>query len=42
MITAPSGDIMLAAGKSVELVSAASPHLRVQIEAGGEALNVGG
>ena len=41
VITAPNGDILLAAGKSVELVSAASPHLRVQVQAGGEAVNVG-
>ena len=41
VITAPNGDVMLAAGKSVELVAAASPHLRVQVQAGGEALNVG-
>ena len=41
VITSPGGDVMLAAGKSVELVSAASPHLRVQVQAGGEALNVG-
>jgi hypothetical protein len=41
VITAPNGDIMLAAGKSVELVSAASPNLRVQVQAGGDALNVG-
>ena len=41
VITAPGGEVMLAAGKSVELVSAASPHLRVQVQAGGEALNVG-
>jgi filamentous hemagglutinin family protein len=41
VITAPNGDVMLAAGKSVELVSAASPDLRVQVQAGGEALNVG-
>ena len=41
VITAPNGDILLAAGKSVELVSAANPHLRVQLQAGGEALNVG-
>lgn len=41
VITAPNGDIILAAGKSVELVSAASPHLRVQLQAGGEAMNVG-
>jgi len=41
VITAPNGDILLAAGKSVELVSANSPALRVQVQAGGEALNVG-
>ena len=41
VITAPNGDVMLAAGKSVELVSAASPDLRVRVQAGGEALNVG-
>ena len=41
VITAPNGDILLAAGKSVELVSTGSPHLRVQVEAGGEAVNVG-
>jgi filamentous hemagglutinin family protein len=41
VITAPNGDIILAAGKSVELVSAANPSLRVQVQAGGEAVNVG-
>jgi len=41
VITAPNGDVMLAAGKSVELVSTASPDIRVQIQAGGEVLNVG-
>jgi filamentous hemagglutinin family protein len=41
VITAPNGDVILAAGKSVELVSAASPDIRVQVQAGGEALNVG-
>ncbi|HTO51322.1 MAG TPA: autotransporter-associated beta strand repeat-containing protein, partial [Burkholderiales bacterium] len=41
VITAPNGDVMLAAGKSVELVSAASPDLRVHVQAGGEALNLG-
>ena len=41
VITAPNGDVMLAAGKSVELVATASPDIRVQVEAGGEALNVG-
>jgi filamentous hemagglutinin family protein len=41
VINAPNGDVLLAAGKSVELVAASSPHLRVQVEAGGETLNVG-
>jgi filamentous hemagglutinin family protein len=41
LITAPGGEVMLAAGKSVEIVSTASPDLRVQVQAGGEALNVG-
>jgi len=41
VITAPNGDVMLAAGKSVELVSTASPDIRVQLQAGGAALNVG-
>jgi filamentous hemagglutinin family protein len=41
VITAPNGDVMLAAGKSVELVSTASPDIRVQVQAGGEVLNVG-
>jgi filamentous hemagglutinin family protein len=41
VITAPNGEVMLAAGKSVELVSTASPDIRVHVQAGGEALNVG-
>ncbi len=41
VITAPGGEVMLAAGKSVEIVSAANPDLRVQVQAGGEALNLG-
>jgi filamentous hemagglutinin family protein len=41
VITAPNGDILLAAGKSVELVSAGNPSLRVQVQAGGEAVNIG-
>jgi filamentous hemagglutinin family protein len=41
VINAPNGDVLLAAGKSVELVAAASPHLRVQVEAGGDTVNVG-
>jgi filamentous hemagglutinin family protein len=43
VITAPNGDILLAAGKTVEVVSTASPHIRVEITAPGEseAVNVG-
>ncbi|MFM9972081.1 MAG: filamentous hemagglutinin N-terminal domain-containing protein, partial [Burkholderiales bacterium] len=42
VITSPTGEIILAAGKSVELVQAANPNLRVEITAGeSEALNVG-
>jgi filamentous hemagglutinin family protein len=43
VITAPNGDVLLAAGKSVEVVASASPHIRVEVTApsGGEALNVG-
>jgi filamentous hemagglutinin family protein len=43
VITAPNGDVLLAAGKSVEVVSSASPHIRVELNApaNGEALNVG-
>ncbi|MDM0074834.1 MBG domain-containing protein [Variovorax sp. J2P1-59] len=43
VITAPNGEILLAAGKSVELVSGAAPQLRVLLSApeGGEAVNVG-
>jgi filamentous hemagglutinin family protein len=41
VIVAPNGEVVLAAGKSVELVPAANPDLRVQVQAGGEALNVG-
>ena len=42
IISAPQGEIVLAAGKSAELVSEASPYLMVRIEAdAGQALNVG-
>jgi filamentous hemagglutinin family protein len=43
IITAPSGDILLAAGHSVTIAPAASPDIRVQISAasGGAAVNVG-
>ena len=42
IITSPQGEVVLAAGKSVELVAADTPNLRVQIDApDNEALNVG-
>ncbi len=42
IITSPQGEVVLAAGKSVELVAAGTPNLRVQIDApDNEALNVG-
>ncbi|AOF82424.1 hypothetical protein BSY238_2488 [Methyloversatilis sp. RAC08] len=41
LITAENGDIVLAAGKSVEIADPHQPSLRVKIEAGGEAINLG-
>ena len=41
LITAENGDIVLAAGKSVEIADPHQPALRVRIEAGGEAINLG-
>lgn len=41
IITAPNGEIILAAGKSVELFDSATPGVKVAVTAGGEALNVG-
>ncbi|MBI3480773.1 MAG: filamentous hemagglutinin N-terminal domain-containing protein [Nitrosomonadales bacterium] len=42
VITAPNGEILLAAGASVELVSTSNPNLRVNITApAGDATNVG-
>ena len=41
VISTPQGQTLLAAGKSVQLVEADVPNLRVEIQAGGEALNVG-
>jgi len=41
VITAPGGEVLLAAGKTVRLVEADVPGLRVEVTAGGEALNVG-
>ncbi len=41
LITADNGDIVLAAGKSVEIADPHQPALRVRVEAGGEAINLG-
>src|SRR5262245_40374609 len=42
VITSPQGEVILAAGKSVEIVDPKSPHLRVEIQAPeNEALNLG-
>uniref|UniRef100_UPI0035B19B1B two-partner secretion domain-containing protein n=1 Tax=Methyloversatilis sp. TaxID=2569862 RepID=UPI0035B19B1B len=41
LITAENGDIVLAAGKSVDIADPHQPSLRVRIEAGGEAVNLG-
>ncbi len=41
VISTPQGQTILAAGKSAQLVEADVPNLRVEVTAGGEALNVG-
>jgi len=42
IIRSPNGEVILAAGKTVELVNASSPQLRVEIDAPeGEAVNLG-
>src|SRR6185369_5351854 len=41
LISSPGGEVLLAAGKSVSLVDADVPNLKVEVQAGGEALNVG-
>jgi len=41
LITAPSGEIILAAGQQVEIVDSATPGVRVAFAAGGEARNLG-
>ena len=41
LITSPNGEVLLAAGKSVKLVDADDPNLRVEITAGGQAVNLG-
>ncbi len=41
IITSPNGEIILAAGHSVELANSSNPALRVTVTAGGEAVNLG-
>lgn len=41
LISSPQGEVVLAAGKSVQLVEADLPMLKVEVSSGGEALNVG-
>lgn len=41
VITSPKGEIILAAGHSVELADSANPALRIAVTAGGEAVNLG-
>ena len=41
LIEAPGGQVLLAAGSSVELVDTGAPNLGVKLSAGGEALNLG-
>ncbi len=41
VIAAPNGEIILAAGHSVELADSTNPALRVTVTAGGEAINLG-
>jgi filamentous hemagglutinin family protein len=41
IVSTPGGETILAAGKSVKLVESDLPELRVEVQAGGEALNVG-
>ena len=42
LITTPSGEIVLAAGKNVEIVDAANPNIRIELAAPeNEAVNVG-
>lgn len=41
IISAPNGQVLLAAGQSVLLVDAGTPDLQVQITAGGSAVNLG-
>ncbi|TAK46426.1 MAG: filamentous hemagglutinin N-terminal domain-containing protein [Betaproteobacteria bacterium] len=41
LISSAQGEVVLAAGKSVQLVEADLPMLKVEVSSGGEALNVG-
>ncbi len=41
VISSPRGEVVIAAGKTVELVDSATPEIRVEYTAGGEAVNAG-
>ncbi|MFC5302124.1 beta strand repeat-containing protein [Azospira restricta] len=41
IMQAPNGEVVLAAGRSVELIDSGTPGVKVAVSAGGEALNVG-
>ncbi|MBI2308257.1 MAG: filamentous hemagglutinin N-terminal domain-containing protein [Rhodocyclales bacterium] len=41
IIQAPNGEVILAAGRSVELLDSGTPGVKVVVNAGGQALNVG-
>lgn len=41
VITSPKGEVIIAAGRTVELVGAHEPDVRVEFTAGGEAVNAG-
>ncbi|HJS39483.1 MAG TPA: filamentous hemagglutinin N-terminal domain-containing protein, partial [Burkholderiales bacterium] len=41
VITSPGGEVVIAAGRTVELVSSLEPDVRVEYTAGGEAANAG-
>jgi len=41
IISTPQGEVLLAAGQSVQMIDAGTPELRVQITAGGSVVNLG-
>lgn len=41
LVSTPQGEVILAAGNTVELIDSGTPGVRVAVTAGGEALNVG-